>query len=250
MKDELYEYFHNKNNNEIPNKMDETIEGCKQIMKIEKDRASFHMGFMGFLADTFHRDGLPLVGVQIVVLLAVCFIIRELRDIPNLLPVFAPLFILAALPSLFKAKIYRMSELEAATSLSNISLFLARLIIILLTDLFSFTILLALEAPHIKSVQTLFNMIIYVLVPYTFCISILLFQVRKKGSIGYRSCIFVIVLCSLFFWVTAVFLPILYNVSSIGLWIIFLTAFLFFMFKEIKEAVGSIKEGRIYGVIS
>jgi len=75
-------------------------------------------------------------------------------------------------------------------------------------------------------------------------------EMRKKGSIGYRGCILNIALCSLFFGVTARFIPILYNVSSIGLWIVFLTAFFFFMLKELKEVVVSIKEGQIYGVIS
>lgn len=250
MRDELYDYFHNGNDKETLGKIDETIAECKQIMKIEKNRAVFHMGFMEFLADTFHRDGLYLVGTQVMVLLVVCLIIRGLRDIPNILPVLIPLFVLTALPSLFKARRYRMSELEAVTSLSNISLFLARLIIILLTDLFAFTVILVLEVFQIKSVQNIFNMIIYVLVPYTFCISILLFQMRKKGSIGYRGCILNIALCSSFLWVTARFIPILYNVSSIGLWIVFLTAFFFFMLKELKEVVVSIKEGQIYGVIS
>lgn len=249
---ELREYFRQKKQLSMQDSdtLNNTITECKRIIRTEKSRMNYHMSFMEFLTDTFHRDGASLILVQIVVLLGTCLIIHELRDIPNLLPLFIPLFVLAALPTLFKAERYRMSELEAVTLNSNITLFLARLIIILLTDLFSFTLLLIMESIHMNSVRNLFDLIVYVLVPYTFCIGILLFFVRKKGSIGYKNCIITLTLCCIFLGTTAIFFPIIYNVSSIGLWIFFLTVFCFFIIKEIKTLMAYLKEGQIYGVIS
>ena len=247
---EIKEYFRNKEDVFNNEKMLDTIEGCKVIMRSEKQRMPYHMGFIEFLSDTFHRDGASLIGIQVIVLILSCFIIRELRDIPNLLPLFIPLFILATIPVLFKADFYHMGEMEAVTLHSNITLFLARLTIILLTDLFCFTLLLFMDAKHINSVQNLFNTIIYVLVPYTFCIGVLLFFARKKGSKGYKNCILTIVICSIFLGITAIYFPFVYNISSIGLWIIFLVLFAFFLFKEVRFLFEFLKEGHIYGVIS
>ena len=76
---ELREYFRQKKQLSIQDSdsLNNTINECKRIIRTEKSRMNYHMSFMEFLADTFHRDGASLIIVQIVVLLVTCLIIHE-----------------------------------------------------------------------------------------------------------------------------------------------------------------------------
>ena len=122
--------YHSLREEVQPKRMEETINHCTEIMKEqmlykEEPRTSF----FHYLSDVFRFEGIPIFVLQAVTLFIVCLTIMNVADIPQNIPVFMPLFVLAVLPVLFKSQLYGMSEIEAVTRASSAQIMLAKLIL-------------------------------------------------------------------------------------------------------------------------
>ena len=88
-----------------PKRLDETIKGCTEIMKeynLSKEEA--RTSFFHYLSDVFRFEGIPIFVLQAVTLFVVCLMITSVADIPQNIPVFMPLFVLAVMPVIFKSQ--------------------------------------------------------------------------------------------------------------------------------------------------
>ena len=97
--------YHSLREEVQPKRMEETINHCTEIMKEqmlykEEPRTSF----FHYLSDVFRFEGIPIFVLQAVTLFIVCLTIMNVADIPQNIPVFMPLFVLAVLPVLFKSQ--------------------------------------------------------------------------------------------------------------------------------------------------
>lgn len=231
---------------ETPEHMEETIAECRMIVRNSIVSVHSRSGFMEFLSEVFRMNGVIILGGQISTLIVVCLIIRMVNDYPKLIPMFIPFFILAALPILFRAEIYRMGEIELATRNSCAQLLLARLIIIGAADIVCFTLLLAVEVFLFHTGQGLINLILYVFVPYMLCVAIILRLIRI-GRHGFTSCIGMAIIVSVLWGIMASLIPNLYTASAIGVWMICFIVFGLFFSYEIKNLISIVKEGTAYG---
>ena len=113
------------------------------------------LGFWQFLSGVFRFEWLPIVGFQAVaLLLAGLFLYGASQDL-KYLPVFIPLFILAAVPVVFHGQYFGMSELEAVTRSSGAQVILAKLILSGAANLVCMTMLLCLEVYLTGSIRDL-----------------------------------------------------------------------------------------------
>ncbi len=97
----------------------------KYLPFTEEPRTSF----FHYLSDVFRFEGVPIFALQALTLFIVCLTIANVADIPQNIPVFMPLFVLAAMPVLFKSQLYGMSEIEAVTRASGAQIMLAKLVL-------------------------------------------------------------------------------------------------------------------------
>lgn len=190
-----------------------------------------------------------IFGGQIVTLVIVCLTIQAVSDYPKLIPVFIPFFILVSLPVLFRAEINHMSEIELATRNSCAQLLLARLIIIGAADIVCFTLLLIVEICCFRSGLGLFNLILYVFVPYMLCITAMLRLIRSGKKRMISSAVMAITVS--FLWgIMAFAIPELYVGSAVGIWMICFVVFGIFFIREVEYLVSYIKGGKIYGFVA
>ena len=207
------------------------------------------LGFWQFLSGVFRFEWLPIAGFQAAaLLLAGLFLYGASQDL-KYLPVFMPLFILAAVPALFQGQYFGTSELEAVTRSSGAQIVLAKLLLAGAANLVCTTMLLWLEVRLTGSVRDLGRMILYCLVPYLVCMTILLYLIRSKRKNGMTLAAAASLGSCLFWRASSRLAPGLYELSAVGVWIAAFTVFSAFFAREICLIVKASKEGRMYGAV-
>ena len=95
-----------------------------------------------------------------------------------------PLFVLAAIPVMFRCRYYGMSEIEAVTRASGAQILLAKLVLAGAANLVCMTVLISLAVHLQNSYKELGQIILYCLVPYLVCmVSMLrLLRLREKEN--------------------------------------------------------------------
>lgn len=234
-----------------PKRLDETINYCKEIMREQKIcKEEPRTSFIQYLSDVFRFEGIPILVLQAVTLFIVCLTIASVADIPQNIPVFMPLFVLAAMPVLFKSQFYGMSEMEAVTRASGAQIMLAKLVLAGSANLVCITIILCLEVSIQSDCSELGQMVLYCLVPYLVCMTGLLRLVRLHHKDGIRTGA-IIMLGSCILWaISSKFMPWIYATSAIGFWLITFFVFGMFFVKEIVFIAEMRKEGKMYGIIA
>jgi len=234
-----------------PERLDETIKCCTEIMREQVNhKEEPRTDFLQYLSDVFRFEGIPIFILQAVTLFAVCLTIVTVADIPQNIPVFMPLFVLAAMPVLFKSQFYGMSEMEAATRASGAQIMLAKLVLAGSANLVCITIILCLEVSLRSDLRELGQMVLYCLVPYLVCMTGLLKTVRLHHKDGVRAGA-VGILGSCVLWASSSkFVPGIYAASAIGLWLMAFVVFGMFFVKELLFIAEMRKEGKMYGIIA
>ena len=233
-----------------PERLEETINSCIEVMRKQKFTAEARTGFWGYLLDVFRFEGIPILGLQAITLLLVCLAISNLSDIPKYIPLFIPLFVLAIMPVIFKSQYYGMSEMEAVTRASGAQIMLAKLILSGAANLVCITILLFMETYQQNSCKGIGQMILYCLVPYLVCMVGLLRDIRMRKKEGLPVCVFIILGSCVFWGLSANALPWLYEATATGLWLIMFVVFSAFFLQEIRYIAAIRKEGKMYGIIA
>ncbi|MBD5544397.1 MAG: hypothetical protein HDR01_09215 [Lachnospiraceae bacterium] len=253
MKDkELKEYLRQSLQQEMqPERMKETIALCLEMMREQKaDEKEPRTGFLQYLSDVFRFEGMSVWGLQAITLFLVCMTISAIADVPEYIPVFMPLFVLALMPVFFKSHFYGMSEIEAATRASGAQIILAKLILAGAANLVCMTALIWFEISLQHSCKEIGQMVLYCLVPYLVCMTAMLRLLRlfRKENIAVYG---TFMLSSCAFWgMSAKILPWLYETSAIGLWGMAFLVFAVFFGKEIYFVIEMRKEGNMYGIIA
>lgn len=234
-----------------PKRLDETIKGCTEIMREHKFlREEARTSFFHYLSDVFRFEGVPIFTLQAVTLFVVCLMITSVADIPQNIPVFMPLFVLAVMPVLFKSQFYGMSEIESVTRASGAQIILAKLVLSGAANLVCMTIILCLEVSLQNSCSELGQMVLYCLVPYLACMTGMLRVVRLQRKESISICM-VIMLGSCVCWaLTSRVIPWIYATSAMGFWLIAFLVFSMFFIKEVYFIVEMRKEGKMYGIIA
>ncbi len=235
-------------------RMKETINLCTEIMREQKlgqkPQEEPRTGFIQYLSDIFRFEGISILGLQALVLFTVCLKISTIEDIPQYIPVFMPLFVLAAMPVMFRCQYYGMSELEAVTRASGSQILLAKLVLAGAANLVCITVLISLGVHLQDSCREIGRMILYCLVPYLVCMASMLRLIRLRRKENIQICT-VLVLGSCLCWgVLAKTMPWLYEASAFGIWIVAFLFFAVFFIKEICFIITTRKEGKIYGIIN
>lgn len=60
-----------------PERLEETINSCIEVMRKQKFTAEARTGFWGYLLDVFRFEGIPILGLQAITLLLVCLAIFQ-----------------------------------------------------------------------------------------------------------------------------------------------------------------------------
>ena len=233
-----------------PERLEETVNSCIEVMRKQKFTVEVRTGFFGYLSDVFRFEGIPILGLQAATLLLVCLAISNLSDIPKCIPLFIPLFVLAIMPVIFKSQYYGMSEMEAVTRASGAQIMLAKLILSGAANLVCITVLLLMEVYQQHSCEGIGQMLLYCLVPYLACMVALLRIIRMQKREGIQVCVFVMLGSCVFWGSSANALPWLYEAAATSLWIIMFLAFSAFFINEIHHIAAMRKDGKMYGIIA
>ncbi|MDR1542127.1 MAG: hypothetical protein LBU32_29945 [Clostridiales bacterium] len=234
-----------------PKRLSETQRLClemlhNQQMDVEEERT----GFWTFLSDMFRYAGLRLWGTQILMLTVVCAGVLSVYNAPNAISLFAPMFALACIPSLFQSQTFGMCELEAATRASVAQIVLAKLILAGAADLFCLSITLAAAAAKSDFSSNVLQLILYAVVPLLGCMATALWCMRTCSRNSYRismiACFAAIMLAEGLFRLE----PQLFELSALGLWIAAFAAFTGVFARELCFLMEAGKEGKIYGTIA
>ncbi len=206
------------------------------------------LGFWQFLSGVFRFEWLSIAGFQAAaLLLAGLFLYDAPREL-KYVPVYIPLFVLAVVPVLFQGQYFGTSELEAVTRSSGAQIVLAKLILSGAANLVCMTVLLWLEVRLIGR-PDLGRMILYCLVPYLVCMTVLL-QLIRSGKKNGMTLAAVISLGSCLFWgASSRVAPGLYELSAVGVWAAAFAVFSAFFVREICFIVKANKGGRMYGTV-
>ena len=252
MKDkELKKYLQQSLRQEAePKRMEETIKLCTEIMReqnvAQNVRKEPRTGFVRYLSDIFRFEGIPVLGLQAVVLFIICLTISTVADIPR----YMPLFVLAVMPVMFKSQYYGMSEIEAVTRASGSQIVLAKLVLAVAANIVCMALLIFFEVYVRNLCREMGQVILYCLVPYLVCMVSMLRMIRLRRKEGIQVCT-VMMLSSCMCWdMLARTLPWLYEVSALGLWIVAFLFFATFFTKEIYFIMTMRKEGKMYGIIA
>ena len=218
----------------------------EQMLYKEEPRTSFFQ----YLSDVFRFEGIAIFILQAVTLFFVCLMIASVADIPQNIPIFMPLFVVTAMPVLFKSQLYGMSEIEAVTRASGAQIMLAKLVLAGSANLVCITIVLCLEVSLQSDCGELGQMVLYCLVPYLVCMTGMLRLVRLQRKESIWTCA-VVMLGSCVCWaISSRVIPWLYATSAIGFWLIAFVVFGIFFMKEVLFIVEMRKEGKMYGIIA
>lgn len=249
---DLKNYLYQSLGQEVePKRLEETIKCCAEMMREQKlCKEEPRTSFLQYLSDVFRFEGIPILVLQAMTLFIVCLTITSVADIPQNIPIFMPLFVLATMPVLFKSQYYGMSEIEAATRASGAQIMLAKLVLAGSANLVCITIVLGLEVSLQSDYSMLGQMVLYCLVPYLVCMTGMLKSVRLHHKDGIRAGVVVMLVSCVLWAVTPKFMPWIYTASAIGFWLIAFIAFGMFFVKEILFIVETRKEGKMYGIIA
>ena len=234
-------------------RLNETIKLCTEMMReqklAQKSKEEPRTGFIQYLSDIFRFEGIPIFGLQAVTLFIICLIISTITDIPQLIPVYAPLFVLAIIPVMFRCQYYGMSEIEAATRASGSQIILAKLILAGAANLVCMTVLIALEVHLQNSYEETGRMILYCLVPYLVCMVSMLRLIRLRRKENMQICTVIVIASCVCWGILARTMPWLYEASALGIWIAAFLFFAAFFIKEIYFIVTTRKAGKMYGIV-
>lgn len=234
-----------------PKRLLETQQMCVALLNEQQtDISEERTGFWTFLADVFRHIDLRLWGMQILILICVCASVLSVPNVPNVIPLFSPLFILASMPSLFRNQIYGMCEIEAATRASTAQITLAKLVIVGAADLVSLSITLVLAAVAVDFSANMVQLILYAIVPFLACMTVTLGCIRKCKRNALQISIIVCLGTSIFAGGLAHWVPRMYELSAFGLWIVAFIIFSCFFMREIYLLIEARKGGKIYGIIA
>ena len=235
---------------EKPARMDETIEICTEIMRrqaaVQEEKRT---GFWRYLSDILHFEGIWVFGLQAVAFYCIfCFVISTASAQHMLL--FMPLFVLPTLPGLFRGQYYKMSEMEAATRASGAQIVLAKLVLAGAANLIVMTAVLCMELYFHHSGEQILQMILYLLVPYLVCMTIVLWYIRSCKREGAATCTVFILGFYTCLLISVRLFPQLYETSAFGIWIAAFMLFGTLYTKEIYLLIKAGKEGKMYGIIA
>lgn len=206
-------------------------------------------GFWGFLGDIFRFEGVRILACQGAALaltgLHVNGAAGDLRSVPT----YIPLFVLAAVPCLFRGRRFQTGEIEAASRASAAQLTLAKLILAGAADLVCMTLLLAWQVRLTGAWREMGQMILYCLVPYLACMSLLLCLIRRRKG-GVPGCTAAALGSCLFWYGSGKVCPWLYEIPAVGVWAAAFILFTAFFAREIYFIVRTDKEGRMYGIVA
>lgn len=254
MKDrKLKEYLHGSLTQETAvrqEKKEETVARCRRIMREQAENlAEKRTGFWQFLSDVFRFEGLSIFGVQAGLLFLVCMSLGTMENVVYYLPVFTPLFAIAVMPTLFRSRYYHMGEMEAVTRAAGAEIILAKLLLAGAANLICITVVLYLVLSLRQSGEGIGRIILYGLVPYLVCMTVILRLIRLQRKKQIPICA-VAAACSCVGWaVLAKTLPQVYEASAAGLWILLFFLFAGFFGREIAFILEMKKEGKMYGII-
>lgn len=242
-----------KNPDGIGVRLAETIKLCTEIMREQKLAQKPHKeprtGFVQYLSDIFRFEGISIFGLQAVVLCIICLIISTVADIPEYLPIFMPLFVLAIIPAMFRCQYYGMCEIEAATKASNAQIVLAKLVLAGAANLVCMTVLISLEVHLQNSYREISQIILYCLVPYLVCMSGMLRLIRLRRKENMQICTLLVLGSCVYWGLLAKNMKWLYEASAFGIWIVAFIFFAAFFIKEIYFILDMRKEGKMYGTV-
>ena len=233
-----------------PARMEETIEICTEIMRrqaaIQEEKRT---GFWRYLSDILRFEGIRVFALQAVAFYCVvCFVISTASAQHMLL--FMPLFVLPTLPGLFRGQYYKKSEMEAATRASGAQIVLAKLVLAGAANLIVMTAILCMELYFHHSGDQILQMILYLLVPYLACMTIVLWYIRSCKREGAVTCTVLILGFYACLLISIRLFPRLYETSALGIWIAAFMLFGTFYIKEIYLLIKAGKEGKMYGIIA
>lgn len=234
-------------------RMGGTISLCTEMMREQKLAQKKHeeprTGFIQYLSDIFRFEGIRIFGLQALVLFIACLKISTMENVPEYIPVFMPLFVLALIPAIFRCQYYGMSEIEIVTRASGSQIILAKLILAGAANLVCMTVLVSMEVRLQNSYREIGRMVLYCLVPYLVCMVSMLHLLRLRKKENMQICTAMALGYCVCWGVLAKTLPWLYETSALGVWIVAFLFFAAFFLKEIYFIIVMRKEGKIYGVI-
>ena len=207
------------------------------------------LGFWPFLSGVFRFAWRPMAFFRAPALLLAGLLVCGAPGEPKYLPVYMPLFILAAVPTLFQGQYFGASELEAATRSSGAQIVLAKLLLSGAADLVSMTVLLCLELCLGGGAPDLGRMILYCLVPYLVSMTAVLYLIRSGRKDAMALAVTASLGSCLFWRVCAHGAPGLYQLSAVGAWIAAFGVFSAFFAREIWFILKAEKEGKMYGAV-
>lgn len=239
-----------KGENGHPEKIRETVAGCKEIMQRQRvHEEEKRTGFWQFLSDVFRFEGLSIFGLQAGVLFLVCMQIEFIDNVSCFIPAFTTLFALAVMPVLFRSQFHNMGEMEAVTRASGAEIILAKLILAGAANLVCITILFCLIM-HLQNFSaSMGQIVLYGLVPYLVCMTAILRLIRLRRKEMIPFCIVAPVGFYVCCGISGRALPQIYETSATGLWIILFLIFAVFFGKEIVFIWKMKREGKQYGII-
>lgn len=239
-----------KGENGRPEKMRETVAGCKEIMRRQvgygKEKRT---GFWQFLSDVFRFEGLFIFSLQAGVLILVSLQLGIIDDVSYYIPAFTTLFALAVMPVLFRSQFYNMGEMEAVTRASGAEIILAKLILAGAANLVCITILFCLIMHLQNFSESMGKIVLYGLVPYLVCMTAILRLIRLRRKERIPVCVVATISFCVFWGLSAKLLPQVYERSAMGLWIALFVIFAGFFGKEIAFIWKMKREGKQYGII-
>lgn len=234
-----------------PKRLMETQHLCmdilnNQLLTVEEERT----GFWIFLSDIFRYAGLRLWGMQLLILAVVCAGILSIPNVPNSIPLFTPLFLLACISSLFQNQTFHMSELEAVTRASGAQIVLAKLVLAGAADLICLSIVLILANIRTDFSVNMFQLILYAVVPLLGCMVAMLWCIRTCKQHAIQISIIACFSTSIFAFSLSRLVPKVYELSALSLWLIAFVVFTCFFVREIYFLMEARKEGKMYGTIA
>ncbi len=232
------------------NKVQETIQICIKEMHRQSCECEERTGFWEYLSDILRFEGLSIFGLQIAVLLVICFGISTIAQFSETLPAFMPLFGLALVPVLYRNQAYGMCEMEAATRASGAQIVLAKLILAGAANLLCMTTVVCLQIYITEASDQIIQVILYVIVPFLISVVGMLRRIRvcKHGNMTMGAAVS-LVSCAAWGASARIF-PWLYETSATGIWVIAFTIFTVFFIREICFIIQMRREGKMYGTIN
>ena len=143
-----------------------------------------------------------------------------------------------------------MREIEAVTRASSAQIILAKLVLAGASQIICLTVICWFAIFAAEYPVTLIQLILYVAVPLLACLILTLWNMRTRDRYAMQFSILSCLGASIFAGILAHWLPALYEISALGVWIITFVIFAGFFIKELSLLIKTWKEGKIYGTVS